>query len=80
MSKLIIAEKPSVALRLALSLSEGKPIRHFENNVSYFELNRGGEKLYVVAATGHLFTVAQKGSASSLPVFDVEWPIEAKFV
>jgi len=73
MSKLIIAEKPSVALRLALSLSEGKPIRHFENNVSYFELNRGGEKLYVVAATGHLFTVAQKGSASSLPVFDVEW-------
>ncbi|MGC8676003.1 MAG: DNA topoisomerase I [Candidatus Micrarchaeia archaeon] len=73
MNRLIIAEKPSVALRLALSLGDGKPVRHYANGVSYFELQRGDDKLYVVAAVGHLFTVAQKGNATVLPIFEVEW-------
>ncbi|MGC8629068.1 MAG: DNA topoisomerase I [Candidatus Micrarchaeia archaeon] len=73
MKELIIAEKPSVALRLALSLGDSKPTRHFVNGVSYFELSKGNDTLFVVAAAGHLFTVAQKGSAASLPIFEVEW-------
>ncbi|MEM3781588.1 MAG: DNA topoisomerase I [Candidatus Micrarchaeaceae archaeon] len=73
MNKLIVAEKPSVALRLALSLGDGKPIRKNINGVSYFELSSGSDRLYVVAAVGHLFTVAQKGRSSELPIFDVEW-------
>ncbi|MEM0147182.1 MAG: DNA topoisomerase I, partial [Candidatus Micrarchaeaceae archaeon] len=73
MDKLIVAEKPSVALRLALSLGDGRPVRRYVNGVSYFELSSGGDRLYVVAAVGHLFTVAQKGKSSELPIFDVEW-------
>ncbi|MGC8547411.1 MAG: DNA topoisomerase I [Candidatus Micrarchaeia archaeon] len=74
MNKLIIAEKPSVALRLALSLSDGKPTRHFVNGVSYFEFQNGNDTLFVVAAVGHLFTLAQQHKdASALPIFEVEW-------
>jgi len=73
METLIVAEKPSVALRLALSLSEGKPIRRFVNGISYYELQNGNDKLYVVAAAGHLFTIAQESKSGTLPVFDVKW-------
>ena len=73
MNKLVIAEKPSVALRLALSLAEDKPKRHFDNGVSYFELSNKQDRLFVVAAVGHLFTVTQAEKGQSLPVFSIEW-------
>ncbi len=73
MNRLIVAEKPSVALRIAASLGEGNPRRIFENGVSYYEVSMEGNTLYIVAAVGHLFTLKQKGSARSYPVYDVEW-------
>ncbi len=73
MTKLIIAEKPSVAIRIALSLCEGKPTRKYIDGVSYYEGMRNGEFLYVVAAAGHLFTLHQKNRSSEIPVFDIEW-------
>ncbi len=73
MQTLVIAEKPSVALRLAAALGEGSPQRKNVQGVNYFELYRNGNKLVVVAAVGHLFTLSQKGVGYSLPVFDVEW-------
>jgi DNA topoisomerase-1 len=73
MNRLIIAEKPSVAVRLALSLAEdGKPKRLFSNGVSYYQIEKGGDSLFVVAAAGHLFTVKQAESAT-FPVFKLEW-------
>ncbi len=73
MNKLVIAEKPSVALRLALSLAEDKPKRHVDHGVSYFELSNRGDKLFVVAAVGHLFTVTESSQEKGLPLFSVEW-------
>ncbi len=73
MNKLVIAEKPSVALRLALSLGNQKPDRKIINGVSYYELQSGSDKLFIVAAVGHLFTIREKGSSRKLPVFDIEW-------
>ncbi|MGC8662212.1 MAG: DNA topoisomerase I [Candidatus Micrarchaeia archaeon] len=73
MNKLIIAEKPSVAVRLASSLAEGNYKRLFFNGISYYELKNKEDTVYVVAAAGHLFTIRQKEGSKGFPVFDVEW-------
>ncbi|MGC8587153.1 MAG: DNA topoisomerase I [Candidatus Micrarchaeia archaeon] len=73
MNELIVAEKPSVAIRIALSLSEGQPKRGVMNGIGYYEVNMKGKTIYVVAAAGHLFTLHQKKGMSGFPVFDVEW-------
>ena len=69
----MVAEKPSVALRIAISLGEGNPRRIFDNGVSYYEISRDGDTLYIVAAAGHLFALRQKGATGSYPVYDTEW-------
>ena len=74
MNKLIIAEKPSVASRLALSLGDGQPKRGYsKEGVSYYEVSKDGDSLFIVAAVGHLFTIRQKVQSRELPVFDIEW-------
>ncbi len=74
MNKLIIAEKPSVALRVALSLGESQPKRYNVNGVGYFEVQNGEDTLYVVAAAGHLFTLQQiDKEKKELPIFDIHW-------
>ena len=73
MDKLIIAEKPSVALRIALSLGDASPKRNAINGVVYYEIERGDERIYIVAAAGHLFTIHQKQKDAQLPVFEIEW-------
>jgi DNA topoisomerase-1 len=73
MQTLIVAEKPSVASRIAAALSEGAPLRKNLQGVNYFEMQKEGSKIVVVAAAGHLFTLAQKGVGHAIPVFDVEW-------
>ncbi len=70
---MIIAEKPSVAIRIAYSLADdGKPLSYVTNGVRYYEIRKGADTLYIVAAAGHLFTIKQHGD-SDVPVFDVEW-------
>jgi len=73
MNELIVAEKPSVAIRIALSLSDTQPRRGVLNGISYYEVDLKGKTAYIVAAAGHLFTLRQKSGASGFPVFDVEW-------
>lgn len=73
MRALIVAEKPSVALRVALALGGGRPLRKSIDGVGYFEISKDGNTLLVVAAAGHLFTLSQKGVSKALPIFDLEW-------
>ncbi|MDE1869807.1 MAG: DNA topoisomerase I [Candidatus Micrarchaeota archaeon] len=73
MNKLIIAEKPSVALTIAMAFSQGPPQRKTVNGVPYYEIPTGEDTLYIVAAAGHLFTIRQKEGTSGFPVFNVEW-------
>lgn len=74
MNKLVIAEKPSVALRLALSLGDSQPKRFNVNEVGYFEVQKGNDVLFIVAAAGHLFTLHQRDKTkNTLPIFDIEW-------
>ncbi len=70
---LIIAEKPSVAARIAEAISDSKPESKSNGRYRYYEITSGGQKIFIAPAVGHLFTIKQKGSAYSYPVLDVEW-------
>ncbi|MGC8652308.1 MAG: DNA topoisomerase I [Candidatus Micrarchaeia archaeon] len=73
MDTLIIAEKPSVALRIAIALGDGSQKREVLSGVSYYAIDRGSSKVYVASAVGHIFTMHQIGSKTGYPVLDVEW-------
>ncbi|MGB9703555.1 MAG: DNA topoisomerase I [Candidatus Micrarchaeales archaeon] len=73
MATLIIAEKPSVARRIAFSLPNEKIERLRKYNVSYYKLIIKNEEYYVASAVGHIFTIAQKGNEKSYPIFEVCW-------
>ena len=70
---LIVTEKPDAAARIAGALdSEGKPSRHLDHGVPYYEAKRD-RSLVVVPALGHLYTVSSGKKGSGYPVFDFKW-------
>ena len=69
--ELIITEKPQAATKIANSL--GKVSTKRQGKVSYYEVDREGEKIVVACAVGHLFTLRQNSSGSGVPVFDISW-------
>ena len=72
MNKLIVAEKPSVAIRIAMALGESKPRTESLNGIRYYVVTKGPDQIFVVAAAGHLFTLTQVGP-NKTPIFDIEW-------
>jgi len=72
MGTLIITEKPKVSRRIAYALSDSCRTRRV-GRVSYYELRVNGETIYVASAAGHLYSLREKKSSRSYPVFDVEW-------
>ncbi len=73
MNTLIVAEKPSVALRLAIALGSNTQKRINLNGVSYYEIDNSMGKTYIAAAVGHIFTIRQRGNKRGYPVLDIEW-------
>jgi len=71
---LIITEKPDAAKRIAQALDkEQKPQKHELNRVPYYIANRD-ERLVVVPAIGHLYTVTSEGKGRShYPIFTYRW-------
>ena len=69
--ELIITEKPQAAVKIASAL--GKPTQKTINKISYYELDRDSKKILVTCAVGHLFTLKQNNSGSSVPTFDISW-------
>lgn len=72
MNKLIVAEKPSVALRIAMALGDSRPKSESLNGIRYFVVEKGGDRIFIAAAAGHLFTLTQTVQ-SGMPVFDIAW-------
>ena len=72
MNKLIVAEKPSVAIRIAMALGESRPRTENFNGIRYFVVTKDQDQIFIVAAAGHLFTLTQVGP-NKTPVFDIEW-------
>ncbi|MGC8648673.1 MAG: DNA topoisomerase I [Candidatus Micrarchaeia archaeon] len=73
MDMLIIAEKPSVAGRIAASLGNGSEKKEYKNKIGFYKINKENGVIYVAAAVGHLFTIKQKGNERGYPVLDIEW-------
>ncbi|MDG6222677.1 MAG: DNA topoisomerase I [Candidatus Bathyarchaeota archaeon] len=72
--KLIVAEKPDAAKRIAYALDyQGKPEKLDENGVPYFIAKRD-RLLVIVPAIGHLYSISQEGGKKSCyPVFNYKW-------
>jgi len=74
MTTLIITEKPKVSGRIAQVLSSEKPKRiPAGGGVSYYEIERDNNKIYVASAAGHLYSLDQKNKSRGYPVFDIDW-------
>lgn len=67
---LIITEKPQAAMKIASALGNARKLSN--NSVPYYELERGGEKIVVACAVGHLFNLTLR-EGKGYPVFDIEW-------
>ncbi len=72
MNKLIVAEKPSVAVRIAMALGDSRPRTESINGVRYFIASNGQDQIFIVSAVGHLFTLSQVGP-NKVPIFDIQW-------
>ncbi|MDP3727833.1 MAG: DNA topoisomerase I [bacterium] len=72
---LIIAEKPSAALKIAEALADKSPKKNvYLKKIPYYELTHKGENIIVACAVGHLYTVTEKNKKGwTYPVFDIEW-------
>lgn len=77
MNKLIVAEKPSVAIRIATALGDSGPKTENFNGVRYYVVRRGEDLIFVTAAAGHLFTLTQTKN-DKVPIFDIEWTASYK--
>lgn len=69
--ELIITEKPQAALKISSAL--GNSTKKNFKRVPYYEVDRQGKKIVVAPAVGHLFTLNQTISGSSVPIFDIGW-------
>ncbi|MFH1785036.1 MAG: DNA topoisomerase I [Candidatus Micrarchaeota archaeon] len=71
--ELIVAEKPKVAEKIAMSIGE-KVQRKSHNGVSYYEgISHEGEEIVVAPAVGHVYTLIEREKTRTYPVFDIEW-------
>ncbi|MEK6919375.1 MAG: DNA topoisomerase I [Nanoarchaeota archaeon] len=69
---LVITEKPQAASKIADGLGNARKVS-MPGGVFYYEVTRGGEKLVVACAVGHLFGLQQSAGQKSWPVFNLEW-------
>ncbi len=72
MNTVIITEKPKVSLKIAQSIAP-EYVRKNEGGVSYYQVKSNGDVVTIASAAGHLYTLAQKGSERTYPVFDISW-------
>jgi DNA topoisomerase-1 len=73
-TQLIIAEKPSVAQKIAAAI--GSAQKKARSGIPYYEIDTSGGKVFVAPAVGHVFSlqeVKNKKWNMEYPVFDIEW-------
>lgn len=74
--KLIIAEKPSAAKKIASALADGKVNRKkYYKSVNYYEITHNNDDILIASAVGHLYTLDEneKSKKWRYPVFDISW-------
>ena len=68
---LIITEKPQAAMKIASALGDAR--KYAEDNVPYYEVQSGNEKILVASAVGHLFNLTYAKGQKGWPIFETEW-------
>ena len=74
MAQLIIAEKPSVAQKIAQAI--GSSHKKARAGVPYYEVDTTEGKVYVASAVGHIFSLQEKKNKKwnlEYPVFEIQW-------
>ncbi len=74
MTRLVIAEKPSVAQKIASAI--GNAQKKSRAGVAYYEVDTPDGKVLVAPAVGHVFSLQEKKNKKwnlEYPVFDIEW-------
>lgn len=71
--ELIITEKPSAALKIAVALSDSKFEKKSSKGVPYYVATHKGKPIVIACAVGHLYTIAEKKKSFTYPVFDIKW-------
>ncbi len=69
---LVITEKPQAASKIAEGLGKAKKVS-MPGGVFYYEVARGGEKIVVACAVGHLYGLNQAPGEKGWPVFNLQW-------
>ncbi|MFA5247359.1 MAG: DNA topoisomerase I, partial [Candidatus Micrarchaeia archaeon] len=70
---MIITEKPRVAEKMATALAEGPIKQNAGAGVKSYEIARGGKKILIAPAVGHIYSLKQTQAGAKYPVFDIEW-------
>ncbi|MDD3985367.1 MAG: DNA topoisomerase I [Methanobacterium sp.] len=71
MHEVIICEKPKASEKIASALSKNSVKKRYKK-VSYYEFEENGNKITVLAAVGHLYSLAARNRKQAR-LFDVEW-------
>jgi len=71
MHEVIICEKPKSSEKIASALSSNAVKKSYKR-VPYYEFEENGKKTTVLAAVGHLYSLAPKNSRQK-KIFDIEW-------
>ncbi len=75
MARIIIAEKPNASTKIAEALADGGLKKKGRGGAYWYEFERGGEKVMIVPAVGHIFALdTVKGKAGwGYPTFQTRW-------
>lgn len=71
MHEVIICEKPKASEKISNAIP-GNVVKKNYKRIPYYEVENNGKKTTVLAAVGHLYTLAPKNRKKN-KVFDVEW-------
>ena len=71
MHEVIICEKPKASEKISAALSKNSVKKRYKK-VSYYEFEENGNKTTVLAAVGHLYSLAPQNKKQGR-LFDVEW-------
>lgn len=71
MHEVIICEKPKSAEKISSALP-GETVKKSYKRIPYYEVEGNGKKTTILAAVGHLYTLASADKSSDR-VFDLEW-------
>ena len=70
MHEVIICEKPKASEKISSALP-GKVVKKNYRRIPYYEVENNGKKTTVLAAVGHLYSLAPKNRKKKK--FDLEW-------